>query len=192
MALLPEAAGGAETGTEISIGSDRVHARGGLLDAELFLHFPEAWTVPRPRLVEGNAETDEVVEPEAALVETKDFISAKDWYFESVRVTRNLFVKADTLGRSFKWWELALVGKAADCFISIAERIADVYALASLVNAQMAFLRCKHWVPNVAECGSLAEAVLKPPSVREHFVAIQSSCRFRGSLRDSVFLWSKA
>jgi len=87
--------------------------------------------------------------------------------------TSQWLVEADACRGAVQLWELALLGDAEEHFHFHAEGIANLCALTRAVLAELLTLTRKIGIADVPDKPSTANAILEPPTIFKHGVAIQ-------------------
>jgi hypothetical protein len=115
-----------------------------LFDAQLLYRGTKNWALPCERLVRSKAPTKNVVQPISSLA-IKVQLEVEEFGFPIA----NTICASELLGATDTFWgtvdrgKCALAGQAQIYRNVLAERIADVGALASLMDAQVPLLRAK-------------------------------------------------
>jgi len=121
--------------------------------------------------MQATTQAQEVVDPELLI---EGSFELEELRLPTIpRCTGQRFIEAYACWGAIQLWELALLGDAKEHLILHAEGVPNFGHFASAVLAKLLALASKEWIADVPHNPSAANAILEPPTIRKHTVAVQ-------------------
>jgi len=168
--LIPAAQASSQLGTHHTL-FNWWNALHPCLDAQLLAHLAADWFAVRLNAMQATTQAQEVVDPELLI---EGSLKVEELRLPTVtRCTGQRLVEAHACWGAVQLWELALLGDAKEHLVLHAEGVPNFSHFAGAVLAKLLTFTSKEWIADVPDNPSAANAILEPPTIRKHAVAVQ-------------------